>query len=62
MFNVDTTNLKSDGFNETKMTLAELKDLYTEVIDKKEFQTFEIWLYDVRKSGLVTEISEEPEL
>ncbi len=37
-------------------TESELIELYDEIIDKSEYQTYDIWFMDMIRSGLLTEV------
>ena len=51
------TNLKmyisyEEPFNGRSFTSSQMKEVYRDTINKDDFQTFDIWLYDMIKSGV----------
>lgn len=51
------TNLKmyisyEEPFNGRSFTSSQMKEVYRDTVNKDDFQTFDIWLYDMIKSGI----------
>ena len=51
------TNLKmyisyEEPFNGRVFTSSQMKEVYRNTVNKDDFQTFDIWLYDMIKSGV----------
>lgn len=51
------TNLKmyisyEEPFNGRSFTSSQMKEVYRDTVNKDDFQTFDIWLYDMIKSGV----------
>ena len=40
---------------EGSYTIEQMKNLYNETVDKTEYETFDIWLFDMLKSGVFEE-------
>ena len=41
-----------EPFNGRAFTSSQMKEVYRDLADKKEYQDFEMWLYDMLKSGV----------
>lgn len=41
-----------EPFNGRSFTSSQMKEVYRDLVDKEEFQNFEMWIYDMIKSGV----------
>lgn len=51
------TNLKmyisyEEPFNGCSFTSSQMKEVYRDTVNKDDFQTFDVWIYDMIKSGV----------
>ena len=41
-----------EPFNERIFTTSQMREVYRDIVDKKEYADFTSWLYDMEKSGV----------
>lgn len=45
-----------EPFHDGKFTLDQMKEIYSDMVDKAEYPEFQIWLDDMIKSGVFEEV------
>lgn len=51
-----------EPFANQKFTIKQMKEIYTDMVDKNEYPDFQDWLMDMVKSGVFEEMEENQDV